>query len=918
MALLDDPVPALLPRSAPERVARARAVVRFLQLLVDDAGAGDGGRIGLGYESARTELERAEQGELGAALLALLQRAAAALATSDCWLDWEPAEVDARAAWRVLDDLAGEHPWLPGPEDAQAQPKDYAERLLRAFERAGGDAALVRLWQARLAHAQGDLASAEPLYRALARAAVARDVQSAPAKERARGLPDPRTSATADGGAQAVPAEVRAASLRDLVALLLQRGAVREARGLLDRPADWTADLALRRLAAWAQASAGEWASARALAAGLPPAPAPASAYELRERHGEVFAALPARAPWPRPDAQVSPPSVDRAAYGACALFVYARQPGGARVVRADAAPALRAHAAAHAAARIDAASLPESREARVLATLEPGYEHAGPDGRLAEALSPAARAVALAPLLDDDGEPAGWLELEFEHLLAPSRAALRALAAEAAKLLRPSAGARLAPRASFEGHARVRDEFERAVDVLGAKLQQRVWRGYLLLGDAPVEVARGGSLDALPLERQGGAKALARALSLRSSVGWDAHDARLACCADARSGLVLPFELEGRAVGALVYESARSGDFARFRVDGALRLLAERAPALRLAAFRDAHAAEHGWAPAWDAERQDFLTYARRLAVAARTRAALCLTGERGSGKSLVARWLHHESGRGPLVVQGCAAPVRDWSRPERAARGGSLLVDGVELLDAAGQDGLLQALEAADEGAVRDRGADAADRQGARWILCCTGDLGALASAGALRADLAARLARYELLVPPLRRRRSDIPPLAAAMAERFATAEGLPVPRFDEAAMALLWRQDYPRNLRDLEALVCKLVLHVRRDEIGEAEVRTCAAEFGLVLAARLPSRHPAREDVADALWTTRIGAGRASGGSRSNKTRAAAWLGWDPDTLMLRMRAFGLSEVVAGQRVWEAVEPPDEETSGRAAE
>ena len=78
-----------------------------------------------------------------------------------------------------------------------------------------------------------------------------------------------------------------------------------------------------------------------------------------------------------------------------------------------------------------------------------------------------------------------------------------------------------------------------------------------------------------------------------------------------------------------------------------------------------------------------------------------------------------------------------------------------------------------------------------------------------------------------------------------------------------------------------------------EIIEPEhVHEIAAQFSLRLASRLPSRHPSRSDLLAALRFTRKPSGRL------NKTRAALYLGWDPDTLVARMHDAGIGEDLTG--------------------
>jgi DNA-binding NtrC family response regulator len=181
------------------------------------------------------------------------------------------------------------------------------------------------------------------------------------------------------------------------------------------------------------------------------------------------------------------------------------------------------------------------------------------------------------------------------------------------------------------------------------------------------------------------------------------------------------------------------------------------------------------------------------------------------------------------------------------------------------------------------------------------CDG-LTAAKNAGRLRADLAARLDRLTLIVPPLRERREEIPALVVAMATRFAAEEDCAPPRFTDETLALLWRQPWNENLRGLENVVYKLVLLHGGDEVLPADVTGLRRRFGLELVRKLPSRHPDRRDIVAALRVTRMA------GGRMNKTRAALYLGWDPDTLVARMASENVDEEkLCGLDAWHANAP-----------
>jgi DNA-binding NtrC family response regulator len=157
---------------------------------------------------------------------------------------------------------------------------------------------------------------------------------------------------------------------------------------------------------------------------------------------------------------------------------------------------------------------------------------------------------------------------------------------------------------------------------------------------------------------------------------------------------------------------------------------------------------------------------------------------------------------------------------------------------------------------------------------------------AAGRLRADLARRLERVELALPALRDRREDILPLVACFARRFASEEGLRAPALDEGALALLWRQDWRGDVRELENFVYKLVLATRSSELfgvgslGVESVLKVARANDARLLRKIPSRHPRRSDLIAALRVSR------TLGGRFNKTRAAMFLGWDPGLVARR--------------------------------
>ncbi len=174
----------------------------------------------------------------------------------------------------------------------------------------------------------------------------------------------------------------------------------------------------------------------------------------------------------------------------------------------------------------------------------------------------------------------------------------------------------------------------------------------------------------------------------------------------------------------------------------------------------------------------------------------------------------------------------------------------------------------------------------RGPRIVATLEQSLAKAVGAGALLPELAQSFGAFEFFVPPLANRRDEVPGLARHFLTRFAQAEGLRPVQLEDTAVALLWRQSWRGNLRELGHFCHRLAILHPGERLGEREPMALGETLGRPLLVRLPSRRPAPELVRLALDGTR----RASG--RLNKTRAALYLGWDPDTLVARMGELGL--------------------------
>jgi len=294
-------------------------------------------------------------------------------------------------------------------------------------------------------------------------------------------------------------------------------------------------------------------------------------------------------------------------------------------------------------------------------------------------------------------------------------------------------------------------------------------------------------------------------------------------------------------------------------------------------------------------------------LRRAAPTMLPVLLGGESGTGKEEAVRALHAASGRGgPLVAENCAAlpgslleaelfgvrrgaftgADRDRDGRFTAAHGGTLFLDEIAELPLPLQGKLLRALE---EGTIRPLGGDRPRPVDVRIVAATRRDLRRMVREGEFREDLYWRLAGLEVVLPPLRERRADLPYLAAALLPRVRD-EGLgPGRHLGPGALRVLEGHPFPGNVRELLQVLRRSVLLAAGPEIPAETVRRC---LGPAAAATAPRRAP------DALARHEEGVIReALASSGGNKARAARLLGWSRQRLYRRMAALGIARSYA---------------------
>ncbi|BDG05160.1 sigma-54-dependent transcriptional regulator [Anaeromyxobacter oryzae] len=300
---------------------------------------------------------------------------------------------------------------------------------------------------------------------------------------------------------------------------------------------------------------------------------------------------------------------------------------------------------------------------------------------------------------------------------------------------------------------------------------------------------------------------------------------------------------------------------------------------------------------------------------------------GETGTGKELIGSLLHAQSPRasGPLVRFNCGAIPAELAEAElfghtrgaftgatqarpgffAEANHGTLVLDEVGELPLSVQAKLLRALQ---DGEIQPVGSGRVERVDVRIVACTNRDLASEVRAGRFREDLYYRLAVVELLVPPLRDRREDIPALAHEFALRYADRFGSEEVRLAPALVERLAAADWPGNVRQLENVVARMVALSGGGELGPESFDGRPADATSPDAAARGDPGPVRDepgpppDGADAASHTlreqldaleRSVIARTMTAVGGNQSEAARRLGISRNTLTERLRRYEIA-------------------------
>tara|TARA_R110002111_G_scaffold169391_1_gene235283 strand:- start:9970 stop:11133 length:1164 start_codon:yes stop_codon:yes gene_type:complete len=222
-------------------------------------------------------------------------------------------------------------------------------------------------------------------------------------------------------------------------------------------------------------------------------------------------------------------------------------------------------------------------------------------------------------------------------------------------------------------------------------------------------------------------------------------------------------------------------------------------------------------------------------------TDARVLITGPNGTGKELVAHWLHQKSERskGPMIEVNCAAipselieselfghvkgaftsAAKDRAGKFEAANGGTIFLDEIGDMSLSAQAKVLRALQ---ESRIQRVGSDKDIKVNVRVVAATNKNLKKEIEEGNFREDLYHRLAVILIEVPALNERREDIPLLINYFAEKISSEQGTAKKSFSAKAIKLLQNYDWTGNIRELRNVVERLII-LGEKEVSENDVK-----------------------------------------------------------------------------------------------
>ncbi len=294
----------------------------------------------------------------------------------------------------------------------------------------------------------------------------------------------------------------------------------------------------------------------------------------------------------------------------------------------------------------------------------------------------------------------------------------------------------------------------------------------------------------------------------------------------------------------------------------------------------------------------------------------SVLIMGESGTGKELAARAVHYNSLRWdkPFVVENCGAlpdelleselfgykrgaftgAVEDRVGIFERANGGTVFLDEIGEISPAFQVKLLRVLQ---EGEIRPLGSSRTRKVDVRIIAATNKDLEEEVAAGRFREDLYYRLATVNVIIPPLRERREDIPALATALLNHTIRSLGKTVSGFNAEALACMQEYRWPGNVRELQNEVSHMLVTCQGNELTadllSARVLRAAPKEEAPIMESLAGLNGTLKDRVEALEARILKETLIR--HRWNKSRAANELGLSRVGLRNKLDRYGLEKL-----------------------
>lgn len=244
--------------------------------------------------------------------------------------------------------------------------------------------------------------------------------------------------------------------------------------------------------------------------------------------------------------------------------------------------------------------------------------------------------------------------------------------------------------------------------------------------------------------------------------------------------------------------------------------------------------------------ESSEIGTIKEMIEKVAPTDARVLITGSNGTGKELVAHWLHEKSARStePFIEVNCAAipselieselfghvkgaftsAVKDRAGKFEAANKGTIFLDEIGDMSLSAQAKVLRALQ---ESKISRVGSDKDIKVDVRVVAATNKDLKREIEEGRFREDLYHRLAVILIQVPSLNDRREDIPLLIEHFSKKITQEQGVATKTFSDSAVKLLKAYDWTGNIRELRNVVERLII-LGGHEVSEDDVKLFASK------------------------------------------------------------------------------------------